>query len=223
MPAPGWDQWQKCTANGYGDGSAPDGVPRAYFIEHFDAVNGVKGQQWSETGGVGSGQFSPTIEYDGMGNSSGIHHTLPASKRPSPGEVININIGGLNQGCHQYMGRGSSQIYPSPLFPSTKTLGNQGPPVPPGQDYYINPQEANTSMIFSNCFGCVYGATDPAGPGWGEEEEYVHSNYAEPDKPDKPVIIKNKPMPKERSRSGENEVRKELKEEVNRIKRLIGY
>tara|TARA_R100000908_G_scaffold42998_1_gene20115 strand:+ start:4135 stop:4815 length:681 start_codon:yes stop_codon:yes gene_type:complete len=226
MPAPGFDKWRLCSGgnnvpgSSIGDGSQPSGPELGLYIEYFDAVNGVEGQHWSNSGsGVGSGQWGSGITYDSMMNSSGVNYQL-GSQKPSAGEVVGLSIGGQWLGCMMYTGRSSGSPFPSFYPAATPDPIGQ---IPPGQDHYWEPQQATASQVFSDCYGCVWGATDPGGPietDWELENpdlEFVK-------RPPKPgsETIKDREH-KEEKPSGEGNERKELREEVNKIKRLIGY
>jgi len=207
MPSPGFDKWQHCTGGMSTTdplfSSQPSGMDMGLYLEYFDAVNGVAGQLWSPTGGVGSGQFNSTIEWDSMMNSSGVRGAFPASKRPQPGEVSAFGIGGASMGCMMYMGREGSYSQIPQLFPADTPDPYGG--IPPGQDHYYVPQTVGVVMNpFHDCNACVYGAVDPGPPntGWEEDEEGGHA-MKQPPKTD-------------------NEIKK-LKEEVKRMKKLIGY
>jgi len=214
-PAPGFDTWQLCTGGhdiavgGYGWEpnwqSQPNGIDVGLFIEHFDAVNGVEGQYWTPApSGSGAGQFSNSIQWDSHANSSGVHYLLSPSKQPSPGEVILLNIGGVHMGCMMYMGRSGNPLDVPQLFPAD-TPDPYGQ-IPPGQAHYWEPQEVTAGMNpFSGpdpCNACVWGATDPDGPPteWEEDDQ-----------------TKIKPP------SGEDIIKKDLKEEVKKMKKLIRF
>ena len=110
-------------------------------------------------------------------------------------------------------------------FPSFYPAATPDPygQIPPGQDHYWEPQQATASQVFSDCYGCVWGATDPGGP-IETDWELENPDLEFQKRPTKPGIdtIKDRKH-NERKPSGENNERKELREEVNKIKRLIGY
>ena len=211
MPSPGFDKWRQCSGGMSTTdplfSSQPTGPDIGLYIEYFDAVNGVAGQLWSPTGGVGSGQWNSTVEWDSMMNSSGTRQGFPMSKRPSPGEVSAFAIGGQPMGCMMYMGRATGSPIPQ-LFPAA-TPDPYGQ-IPAGQDHWWEPQEVSVVMDpFSDCNGCVYGAVDPGPPntGWEEDDAGGHAMK----KPLKP--------------GGEKEALrdKDLNEEVKKMKKLIKF
>jgi len=227
MPSPGFDKWQKCTGGMSTTdplwSSHPSGMDQGLYLEYFDAVNGVVGQQWSPTGGVGSGQFSNSIEWDSMGNSSGVRGAFPTSKRPQPGEVSAFAIGGTPMGCMMYMGKEGAYSQIPQLFPAT-TPDPYGQ-IPAGQDHYYVPQEISVVMDpFTGpdaCNGCVYGAVDPGPPhtGWELDDGNIQGKKLPPKTDNELKDTKSK---RNQPPEGEEE-RKELREEVIKIKRLIGY
>jgi hypothetical protein len=225
MPAPGFDKWQKCSGGMSTTdplfSSQPNGMDQTLHLEYFDAVNGVVGQQWTPSGGAGSGEFNSTIEWDSMGNSAGVRGAFPSSKRPNPGEVSAFGIGGVPMGCMMYMGRSTGFHIPSLYAAETPDPYGQ---IPPGQDHYYVPQTIGVSMApFSDCNSCVYGAVDPKPPhdGWELDADNYDAKIKLPPKPGKGTVRDR--QNKERRPSGEDNERKELREEVYKIKRLIGY
>jgi hypothetical protein len=236
MPAPGYAIWRKCSGghdvpgSHIGDGSQPSGPRLGFFIEYFDAVNGAAsafsgvntgGATWNNdyltTGlptGPGAGQVSSAILYDSHMNSMGIHHSIPGI---NTGDAIALTIGGEWKGCHQFMGYGSQSVWPS-FHPAILTQPPGGQ-IPPGQNDYITPKKATSGQKFNDCFGCVWGATDPAPPndGWVKNDMNLGFKKAPPktdtELDDAKAKAKTNP-------EGEGE-KKELREEIYRIKELM--
>ena len=129
----------------------------AFFIE--DAPG------WNGNGGPGS---SPSVGYDSWSNSGTLLSSISANW--NVGQVGDIMINGVSQGCYEYAGT-SSGSFINRFFDSTIDPVTQDP----------IPASVDVGILHNNCSGCVYGATDPGGPTLGDDilddSEDIMENY----------------------------------------------
>ena len=140
--APGHHIFRKCVDDGDPNTilTAIPGPEVAFFIEHAPG--------WDGYGNGGSSQLG----YDSWDNSGTLFSSI--STNWSIGEVRNITINGIPQGCHEYAGNSSTNFIPlfhgSTLDPITQQ------PIP---------ADVTVSSNLGNCSGCMYGSVDPLWPG----------------------------------------------------------
>ena len=155
--APGHQVFRACVDNPSQSLTALPGPEVVFFIE--DAPG------WNGNGGAGS---SPSVGYDSWANSGSLMSSI--STNWNVGQVGDIIINGVSQGCHEYAGT-SSGSFINRFFNSTINPVTQDP----------IPASVSVGILHNNCTGCVYGGTDPGGPTFDDaildDSEDVMENY----------------------------------------------